>query len=190
MANDNTNAINTVPGSWVDDDVTRDLGVYTADHGDEPTADTVAHNGYRPDDSSQHHVDQEDLRRDSMAQDDVDLQPNGQDQEASSEILPTKPTVSVLESRPDLPYWNPIWLQKLVLAAFGLVSFSSLLAVVILYLVSNSRHGLSHQNSNNHYTWRYGPTASKSTCDNSTPNADPCSNHCSCYFLVPARSLV
>jgi hypothetical protein len=190
MANDNTNANNTVPGSWVEDEAARTAGAYTADHEDERAGDTVAHDDNTPDDQFQDCVDQEDLRGDSTAQDSVDLQFNGQGPQASSEILPTKPSVSVSEHHPNLPYWNPIWLRKPVLAAFALVNFSCLLAIVALYLVSNSRHGLSHQNSNNHYTWKYGPTASKSTWVNSTTNANSCSNHCSCHFLVTTRPLL
>jgi hypothetical protein len=189
MANDNTNAVNIVPGPWVKNVVTPAPGVHNADHR-YGRGDTLVLDDHTPDNQDQSRANQEHLRRDSTFQDDGDLQTDGQYPQASSEILPTKPTLSVSERHSNLPYWNPIWLRKPILIAFALVNLGCLLAVVVLYLVSNSRHGLSHQKSNNHYTWKYGPTASKSTYSTSTTNADSCSNHRTCHILVPARSLL
>jgi hypothetical protein len=98
MANDNTNANNTVPGSWVEDEAARTAGAYTADYEDERAGDTVAHDNNTPDDQFQDCVDQEDLRGDSTAQDSVDLQFNGQGPQASSEIrLRASSKLAILE---------------------------------------------------------------------------------------------
>lgn len=55
--------------------------------------------------------------------------------------------------------WNPFWLWPTTLIGFILILFLLVMALVVLYHFSNLRNGLSTQNSRDHYSWTYGPTA-------------------------------
>lgn len=58
--------------------------------------------------------------------------------------------------------WNPFWLRKSVLIAFGIVFAAMSAAVILLYHFSDANNGLANQEQSRHYAWTYGPTARKS----------------------------
>jgi hypothetical protein len=59
----------------------------------------------------------------------------------------------------ELRMWNPVWLSKTILWAFGGYFVVLLLVTALLYGFSQKYSGLSTQKQENRYGWKYGPTA-------------------------------
>lgn len=57
------------------------------------------------------------------------------------------------------PMWNSRWLHRITLLIFGFVFTALLLALILLYHFAEANHGLSTQETSNHYAWTYSPTA-------------------------------
>lgn len=55
--------------------------------------------------------------------------------------------------------WNPFSLWRTTLIGFLLIIFSLVIALIILYHISNLHHGLSTQKLSKRSSWTYGPTA-------------------------------
>ena len=64
----------------------------------------------------------------------------------------------------ELRMWNPVWLSKTFLWAFGGYFVVLLLVTALLYGFSQKYSGLTTQKQENRYGWKYGPTAGEFSC--------------------------
>ncbi|KAJ9653267.1 hypothetical protein H2198_007511 [Neophaeococcomyces mojaviensis] len=58
--------------------------------------------------------------------------------------------------------WNSFWLKVSTLLAIAALSFCLLISLVVTFVLSEQRHGLSSPQSRYRYAWTYGPTVGQS----------------------------
>jgi hypothetical protein len=63
------------------------------------------------------------------------------------------------EDEHQVTMWNPLILHPLSLIGMAGVFLALFAAVLILYIYSQAKHGISNQVPSNHYSWKYGPMA-------------------------------
>ncbi|KAH0847288.1 hypothetical protein AYO21_07323 [Fonsecaea monophora] len=56
-------------------------------------------------------------------------------------------------------HWNPFFLRPWILIAFALFFVAVIVALQVVYTVSQNNYGIATSSDENHYLWTYGPTA-------------------------------
>ncbi|KAI9737737.1 MAG: hypothetical protein M1834_009105 [Cirrosporium novae-zelandiae] len=75
------------------------------------------------------------------------------DLQSSSTLLEVKTKDGVI------PKWRPALLRRRILCVFITIFIAMLIALEVLYQISNHHQGLTTSDQSKHYLWTYGPTA-------------------------------